>query len=120
MKLPWVSRGSFNLVWDQMLKAEAQLDVREAHWAARYDALLLVYTEMAKRQVPEPAKLTERTQDEVIGAILSKAGSNGQLRSYLSAYAAKARREKVPDAEIIQSILVWASPDDDDSLDGVL
>ena len=119
MNLPFVSRETFDLLRLALDRTEAKLDIREAHWAARYDALLLAYTEMAKRQVPEPAKLPERTRDEVIEAILAKAGSNGQLRAHLSAYAMKARREKVPDEQIIQNILVGVSPNDDDSLAGV-
>jgi hypothetical protein len=119
MQLPFVARGTFDLVREHLARVEAQLDTQAQHWAERYDALLLAYTEMAQRQVPEPVKLPERTRDEVIEAILARAGSNGQLRAHLSVYAMKARREKIPDDQIIQRIIVWASPDDDDSSAGV-
>lgn len=120
MILPFVARSTFNLATEAQLRAEAQLDVREAHWAERYDALLLAYTDMAKRQVPEPAKMPERTRDEVIEAIIAKAGNNGQARAHLSAWAMQQRRANVPDDLIVSQIKNGISDSDDDSQDGFL
>ncbi len=122
MQLPFVTRSTLDAVqrladgYERLWKDGID---REEKWVDRYDALMVRYDDLARRAVPEPAKLPERTRDEVIEAILARAGNNGQLRAHLSAYAAKARREKTPDDKIVQSILVWASPDDDDSSAGV-
>jgi hypothetical protein len=121
MRLPFVPRGTLQAVQrlaDVYEKLWAESMAREQKWADRHEALIAKLVE-ATRQ-PEIAKLPERTRDDVIEAILAKAGNNGQLRAHLSAYAAKARREQMPDDKIVQSILVWASPDEDDSSAGVL
>ena len=114
MKLPFVARSAYDLLRDDLAKAEA----RESHWVERHDALLLQYTTMASRAVPDPVKIPERTKDEVIEAIHARAGTNGQVRACLATWAMQQRRNKVPDDQIITGIMVWAS--DDDSQDGML
>ncbi len=124
IQLPWVSRRAYNDQRDRIAGLLADLSCamdREEKWAVRHDALLLQYTTMASRAVPEPVKLPERTKDEVIEAIHARAGTNGQVRACLSSWAMQQRRNKVPDDQIITGIMVWASDDDDGtSSDGML
>jgi hypothetical protein len=94
---------------EQVVYLRAQLRDERAY-AERLQAQIAT---MAERQVPVPVELPERTRDEVIDAIIGRAGNNGQLRAHLAAWAMKQRREHVPDDQIIQGIVVWASPDED-------
>ena len=119
MRFPWISRSSHDEVCKQMVRALDEAHAREEKWADRYNTLLGHIQDVVRKQVPEPARLPERSRDEVIEAILARSGNNGQLRAHLSAYAQRMRREQTPDDQIIQSILVWGSPDDDDSSAGV-
>jgi hypothetical protein len=113
MKLPFVSVAAFDLVADALAKSEA----REAKWVERYDALLVQYDAATKK--PEEPAPKARSRDEVIEAIMMRAGSRGDVRAALGAYARRARAEQVPDDQIIQHILFWESPNDDDPSAGV-
>ena len=113
MRLPFVPRGTYDAVLASLEKAEA----REAKWVERHDDLLARYD--AANAPPEPVTLPERTRDEVIEAIMARAGNNGTVRAILGSYARRARLEKVPDDQIVQRILVWAEPNDDDPSAGV-
>jgi hypothetical protein len=115
MRLPFVPRGTFDLLRADLAKAEE----REARWVERYDALLVRLDDLTRKTVAEPPILKERTRDEVIDAIMTRAGSNGMIRAALSSYAATARRNQVPNDEIVQNILVWREPNDDDPSAGV-
>ena len=114
MRLPFVSRA----LLDESLSRETHWEVlwgqsvaREAAWAERYERLADKLANFAKP--PEPTKLPERSRDDVIDAIIAKSGNNGQIRTHLSAWAMKQRREQVPDAEIIAQVQNWSSPDED-------
>lgn len=117
MKWPVVSRAAFDLVTEELRQSEARYD---ALWTS-YDALngRLFATLMEATKKPEPVKMPERTRDQVIDAIMARAGTNGQLRAHLAAWAMQQRRSQVPDDQIINSIVIWASPDDDDPSAGV-
>ena len=116
MNLPWVSRETLDAVVASragiMVARDAAI-ASEARWAARYEALLDRYTKLAEREHPEPPKLPARSRDQVIEAIVQKAGNNGALRAHLGAWAAQQRRDNVPEDTIVEHILVWASPDEE-------
>jgi hypothetical protein len=113
VNLPWVSRAAFEAVCESRGSAWTRLVESEEKWALRYEALLSRYTRLAEREHPEPPKLPARTRDQVIEAIVQKAGNNGALRAHLGAWAAQQRRDNVPEDTIVEHILVWASPDEE-------
>ncbi len=95
--------------------ATADTALRESQ--SRADALADKYTQLATQKA-EPPKLPERTQDEVVRAILDRAGHNGRLRTHLSKWAAAERRKhELTDEQIITRILYWAPTDDDAGID---
>ncbi|MCR4339820.1 MAG: hypothetical protein NUW01_08040, partial [Gemmatimonadaceae bacterium] len=111
--LPWVSREAYDEILISRASAWTRLVESEGRWAARYEALLDRYTKLAEREHPEPPKLPARSRDQVIEAIVQKAGNNGALRAHLGAWAAQQRRDNVPEDTIVEHILVWASPDEE-------
>jgi hypothetical protein len=117
MKWPFVSRGTLDLATAELLRSEARYDVLHAAYVELNGKMFAMMLDATKK--PEPVKMPERTRDQVIDAIMMRAGTNGQLRTHLSAWAMQQRREQVPDDQIINSIVVWASPDDDDPSAGV-
>lgn len=111
MKFPFVARTTLDTATaygDLLLRLAEE---RETRQNARYDALLQQFTALAAKQTPEPAKLPDRTRDDVIEAILAKA-RNGQERQSISVWAMKQRRDGVPDATIIEQVTFWPSDDE--------
>lgn len=117
MRLPWVARATLELATEELRRAEARYDILLLAYNELNGRLFATLTEAAKK--PEPVTLPTRTRDQVIDAIMARAGSNGQIRAHLAAWAQNQRRNQVPDDKIIESILIWASPDEDDPSAGV-
>ena len=117
MKMPFVLRETFDLANAALRQSEARYDALHAAYVELNGRLFAALVEAAKK--PEPVKMPERTRDQVIDAIMARAGNNGQLRAHLAAWAMQQRRSQVPDDQIINGIIVWASPDDDDPSAGV-
>lgn len=109
MRLPFVAREAYDEAREEIAYLRDQLQAERAHSAA----ITAQIATLAERTVPTPPKIPERTRDDVIDAILSRAGTNGQLRAHLAAWAQQQRRANVPDDEIIQQIVVWQSSDED-------
>jgi len=109
MPFPFVARETLDQVKAEVRHLQDAYEKR----SAEYQTLLDKYTALAERREPEKVKVPERTRDEVIEAILQKAGTNGQLRTLLSAWAQAQRAKQIPDDQIIEHILVWRSSDEE-------
>lgn len=117
MRWPLVSRGTLDLATEELQRAETRYSLLMTAYGDLSGRLFATLSEAAKK--PEPVTLPTRTRDQVIDAIMARSGNNGQIRAHLAAWAQTQRRNRVPDDTIIESILVWASPDEDDPLAGV-
>lgn len=111
MRLPIVSRSTLDAAHGELAYLREMLRDERAQYARLAEQVVT----LANRAVPEQPKMPERTRDEVIEAIMARAGNNGQLRAHLSAWAMRQRRAQVPDDQIINGIIVWESPDEDES-----
>ena len=103
MTLPWVSREAY--------EERGRLLVR-CH--VEHESLLARYHELVKLVQPAPKpELKPRADDQVIHAILARAGSDGRLRTHLGVWALGERRKRVPDEDIIQQIEHWHSDEEE-------
>jgi len=116
MNLPFVARGTYDLLLAQNERLEQRHAELVQSYSLLHDKLLGFLADSMKK--PDPAKIPERTRDAVIEAIMARAGNDGRLRSCLSTWAMQQRRAQVPDDQIITQVFVW--PSDDDSQDGML
>lgn len=112
MKMPWTSRTAYDRAVLDAAAVREDATRRERDWGVRYEALLAQFTDLARKQVAEPAPRKPRERDDVIEAIMARAGSNGAIRSHLSSWAMAQRRAGTPDESIVAQVMVWASPDD--------
>jgi hypothetical protein len=108
MKLPFVSRGTLDLLVAseraRALAAEAAVVAVEA----RYDKLLeIVVAERTPKEVPVKAA------DPIMALIRARAGSNGVVRRALGAYVMTQRALDTPEGQIIEGLTHWQSSDDD-------
>lgn len=109
MRSPFVMRETLDQVQAEVRHLQESVTQRSAD----YQTLLDKYVALAERREPDKVVVPERSRDQVIEAILHKSGTNGQLRSHLSAWAQTQRRNQVPDPEIIQHILIWQTSDEE-------
>lgn len=115
MKLPFVSRWAYEALAERLDAANHTAQAssfREHEWQTRHDVLMADFMALAKKQTPDAPTIKPRERDEVIEAIMARAGNNGAIRSHLASWAMNQRRAGTPDETIVQQVLVWASPDD--------
>lgn len=112
MQWPWVSRAAF----DRLLQAEQFTEARRADEYAermklleRHVALQDRYDALADKYVAHgtPVTLPTKQRDPVLDAISERAAGHPDLLRFLGVYARKARREHVPDEEIIATVSNW-------------
>lgn len=105
MKWPWVSRLSYETKCEALVSARetiAALSGALATERTRYDALADKYVAHGT-----PVTLPTKQRDPVLDAISERAAGHPDLLRFLGVYARKARREHVPDDEIIATVSNW-------------
>lgn len=106
MRLPWVSRLSYETKCDALCSARetiAALSRTVADERARYDALADKYVALAAPKPPLQAK----PRDPVMDAITDRAQGSRELLGFLGAFARESRRNGMDDEELIAIVSNW-------------
>lgn len=118
MRLPWVSRESFDFVFDRLVRSEDRARALEQQIADLH-ATLLKTTHLVKTAVEAPVQPVVRPVDIVARAIAQVGGTDAGLRTHLARWVRdqRAMKDRLTDEQLVAEIIDWPSTEDDDTDD---
>ena len=114
MRLPFVTRESFDFVFDRLVRSEDRVHLLEQRVAELTTMLTRpIYTVKTAPEAPvQPAKHI----DIVARAIAQVGGTDAGLRAHLARWVREQRasKDRPTDEQLVSQIIDWPSTEDDD------
>ncbi len=105
MNFPWVSRRAFDVLERAHTDARREVERLQAQATEYHNRLMALTAQpVAAKTTGEMPGRNERKRDDVLMAVLERAGNNRGLASHLSKWAMQQRRKGVADDDIINEM----------------